>query len=268
MSTIAATDATAYRALLREVLDLPQAGGPSPVHAFVVAMPGLVTTLSGWAGAGPLPPVVHVEQDVVVHDPSGLDAPVPPSATVVGARPGLAGTRVVIEGAVGRAVDGGPAATLKTALLLVGHRRPAEGSLPKRSVPKLTEAATFVDVAIDRGLPARYAEAAGDHNPIHLDTELAGLAGFPDVVLHGMCVLALACEHAVAVHAADDAGRVRRVGGRFTGVVHPGDLLRIETEAITPSGVGLRVRTPRGVAVSNGWLELVPTGSDREDHDV
>jgi acyl dehydratase len=37
----------------------------------------------------------------------------------------------------------------------------------------------------------RYAEASGDFNPLHLDTEFARQAGFDDVIVHGMLGMAL-----------------------------------------------------------------------------
>ncbi|MHA1938277.1 MAG: MaoC/PaaZ C-terminal domain-containing protein [Candidatus Thorarchaeota archaeon] len=41
---------------------------------------------------------------------------------------------------------------------------------------------------------ARYAEASGDHNPIHLDSEFAISVGLPGVILHGLCTLAFASQ--------------------------------------------------------------------------
>lgn len=38
---------------------------------------------------------------------------------------------------------------------------------------------------------ARYAEASGDSNPLHLDPAFARKAGFPDVIVHGMLTMAL-----------------------------------------------------------------------------
>jgi acyl dehydratase len=37
----------------------------------------------------------------------------------------------------------------------------------------------------------RYADASGDSNPLHLDQEVAVLAGFEDVIVHGMFGMAL-----------------------------------------------------------------------------
>jgi acyl dehydratase len=37
----------------------------------------------------------------------------------------------------------------------------------------------------------RYAHASGDLNPLHLDSDFARKAGFPDVIVHGMLGMAL-----------------------------------------------------------------------------
>jgi acyl dehydratase len=45
--------------------------------------------------------------------------------------------------------------------------------------------------ALGREDLARYAEASGDLNPLHLDPAFARKAGFPDVIVHGMLTMAL-----------------------------------------------------------------------------
>jgi acyl dehydratase len=51
--------------------------------------------------------------------------------------------------------------------------------LPPLSLPPIT-----------RNALALYAEASGDHNPIHVDANLARAAGMRDVVAHGMLLMA------------------------------------------------------------------------------
>lgn len=43
---------------------------------------------------------------------------------------------------------------------------------------------------ITRATLALFAGASGDHNPIHIDTDAAHAAGLPDVIAHGMLVMA------------------------------------------------------------------------------
>src|SRR5256885_376394 len=75
---------------------------------------------------------------------------------------------------------------------------------------------------------AAYAEASGDHNPIHLDDEFARSVGLPGVIAHGMLQLGLAAR--VAAEAAGGAGRLRRLPCRFAGMVRPGDTVTFRAE--------------------------------------
>ena len=51
--------------------------------------------------------------------------------------------------------------------------------LPSLSLPRVTRSAL-----------ALYAEASGDPNPIHIDVAFAHAAGMPDVLAHGMLLMA------------------------------------------------------------------------------
>jgi acyl dehydratase len=53
------------------------------------------------------------------------------------------------------------------------------------------EAKTFT---ITRADLVAYAEASGDHNPIHQDEEVARSVGLPGVIAHGMYTMALAAR--------------------------------------------------------------------------
>jgi len=68
-----------------------------------------------------------------------------------------------------------------------------------------------------------YAEASGDHNPIHLDDEAARAAGLPGVIAHGMLGMAQLANFVVAY--AGDHRRLRRLRCRFSVMVLPGDTI-------------------------------------------
>jgi acyl dehydratase len=44
---------------------------------------------------------------------------------------------------------------------------------------------------LDRALLKQYADASGDHNPIHQNEEFAVSVGLPNVIAHGMLTMAL-----------------------------------------------------------------------------
>jgi acyl dehydratase len=66
---------------------------------------------------------------------------------------------------------------------------------------------------IDRELLVAYANASGDHNPIHQNEEFAQSVGLPNVIAHGMLTMAL-----VGKYVTDWAGgsaSVKEFGARF-----------------------------------------------------
>lgn len=67
----------------------------------------------------------------------------------------------------------------------------------------------------------------GDLNPLHSDPEYAARAGFSRPILHGLCTYGMACAALVRTLCGDDPGAVRSFGARLTGVVYPGETLRL-----------------------------------------
>ena len=67
--------------------------------------------------------------------------------------------------------------------------------------------------AVTRADLVRYAEASGDHNPIHQDESVARSVGLPGVIAHGMFTLALAAR---AVAAWTGGAQVVELGCKFT----------------------------------------------------
>ena len=66
-----------------------------------------------------------------------------------------------------------------------------------------------------------YAEASGDHNPIHQDEQVARAVGLPGVIAHGMFTLALAARF-VDEHLGRPGG-IRELSAKFTKPVVVGD---------------------------------------------
>ncbi len=76
--------------------------------------------------------------------------------------------------------------------------------------------------AIDLAL---FAASSGDHNPLHLDADLARLAGFERPLVHGMLTMACAARLFTQAFGAE---RVRHLQTRFTGTAMLGDTLRLQ----------------------------------------
>ncbi|MHA2352114.1 MAG: MaoC/PaaZ C-terminal domain-containing protein [Candidatus Thorarchaeota archaeon] len=69
-------------------------------------------------------------------------------------------------------------------------------------------------VAADQG--ARYAEASGDHNPIHISDEIARSVGLPSAILHGLCTMALASQALVDGLLNGNPMRLKSMSVRFS----------------------------------------------------
>jgi len=121
----------------------------------------------------------------------------------------------------------------------------------------------FEDLQLGQELPGRtrlvtredvlaYAEASGDHNPLHRDDEVARAAGFPRVVAHGMYTMGTLASW-LAEWAGDAAG-LRRLHVNFRAPV-------LVEETIACGG---RVRSldPRSrTAVLEVWVTLERDGA-------
>lgn len=96
-----------------------------------------------------------------------------------------------------------------------------------------------------------YAEASGDHNPIHVDEEFARGVGLPGTIAHGLLDLAIATE-AVA-RWAGGYDRVASIECRFSKPLLPG-------ETVTVTGTVTAVDEAQGVAT----LDVVAESSRGE----
>jgi acyl dehydratase len=83
-----------------------------------------------------------------------------------------------------------------------------------QALPPLTKRVTVEQIG-------QYAEASGDRNPIHLDETFARSAGLPGVIAHGMLTMAFANQ--MVTDWLGDRSLLKRLQGRFAGMVLPGD---------------------------------------------
>jgi acyl dehydratase len=102
-------------------------------------------------------------------------------------------------------------------------------------------------VTFTRDQIAAYADASGDHNPIHLDADFARSVGLPGVIVHGMLQMGLMAT--VAGKAAGGPGRLRRIYCRFAGMVVPGDTVIFAAEDGSPGRLELTATNQKGEAV-------------------
>ena len=114
---------------------------------------------------------------------------------------------------------------------------------------------------VDDDQTVRYAEASGDHNPIHVDENIAKMAGLPRTINHGMCTMAIATKAAVNGLADGDPTRIKRVSVRFSKPVFPGEEITTKFWSEGESGAnktyGFETYNADGAAViKNGSVEV------------
>ena len=119
---------------------------------------------------------------------------------------------------------------------------------PGQALPSLAKHVTVEQIR-------QYAEASGDRNPIHLDETFARSAGLPGVIAHGMLTMAFANQMVTDWLA--DRSLLRRLQGRFAGMVVPGDdvtcsgTVASKDEASRRIVINLVVTNQRGEKVFN-----------------
>jgi acyl dehydratase len=119
---------------------------------------------------------------------------------------------------------------------------------PGHTLPALTKHVTVEQIR-------QYAEASGDRNPIHLDESFARSAGLPGVIAHGMLTMAFANQ--MVTDWLGDRSLLKRLQGRFAGMVVPGDdvtctgTVASKDEATRRIVINLVVTNQRGEKVFN-----------------
>ncbi len=154
--------------------------------------------------------------------------------------------------------DGAAVAEVRGTMFIRGSgsgKKSASGSDPERDI--IYEEST----KIDDDQTFRYAEASGDHNPIHVDPNTAQMAGLPGIIVHGMCTMAIATKAAVNGLAGGDPSRIKRVGVRLSKPVLPGQELTTklwkENDGDDVTTYGFETYNPDGAAViKQGVVEI------------
>jgi|SRR5579859_883959 len=136
------------------------------------------------------------------------------------------------------------------------------------SVATLTarqELAPLVKPAIAREQLAAYAEASGDHNPIHLDDNAARMAGLDGVIAHGMLSMGFLGQFVTGwTRTLEGQPRLVRLRVRFSAMVKPGDVLTCkgtiktieQREAHTHLTLDVWAENQRGERVTGGDAEV------------
>lgn len=227
--------------------------GLETLPTFPVAPPFGALMLMEEALGVDLATVLHGEQRLTLHRSVPASGHLDIRAYVSGLYD--KGRGAIIETTAEVKVDDEPVATTVYASFVrggggFGGERGAGLAAPDVSRPP--------DHVVTETIPATQAQLyrlSGDTNPLHVDPAFARAAGFDRPILHGLCTYGFAVR--MAMHALE-AGVVD-ANARFTGVVFPGEQLRVELWRTAPARAYARVSVPERAAVVVDPLEISTT---------
>jgi acyl dehydratase len=113
---------------------------------------------------------------------------------------------------------------------------------------------------VDLDQTFRYAPAAGDPMPIHLDGDVARSAGLPGIIAHGLCTMAMTSWAVLTEVGGSDVQRLKRFAVRFAKMVIPSDDLetRIWNAGSQHGTTRYAFETARGedLVITDGLAEI------------
>lgn len=213
-------------------------------------------------------PLIHVSHDMTFSrtvKPGDEVSAVARIADIIGSR---GGSWVVLRGAV--EAGGLPVAAFESVGLVLnadfGARR-GRAPIPRRTGSERQarlEGSDHHDLTamIDRWQVELYAVVSGDKNPIHVDEAVARQAGFPSVLVHGMCLLGAVAGQVVERLADGRDDALRRVSARFVKPVCPSETVALEVGLETldvEAGVaqyGVRATSAGAPVLRNALIEI------------
>ena len=91
---------------------------------------------------------------------------------------------------------------------------------------------------LSRTTIALYAAGSGDHMPLHIDSDFARQAGYPDVFMHG--ALGMAYVGRMLTQSVPQTA-IREMKFRFSAITYPGERLVCRGEVLERTDNGVRV---------------------------
>jgi acyl dehydratase len=192
----------------------------------VITWLALITVISDPELRVDLLRLLHRGQDMRFYAPVRPDDLISAQASIVSIENGASGEIITIGLEASNQRNEVVSRTNFTALIRGRRQRDSSPPVnsPSQEVPRSAPLVTITRT-IDLDQTARYADASGDRNPIHLDDSVARMAGLPGTVVHGLCTMAFACKVIVDRVCGGDPARLTRLAVRFSHPVFPGDVI-------------------------------------------
>jgi acyl dehydratase len=207
--------------------------------------------------------LLHAEQDMEFLAPLRPGDEITTVARVasIEARPG--GEAMTLELNARNRAGASVLRTLFGIFIRAARRDRAAARRAERPISPPGDPMLSVEQTVDRDQTFRYAEASGDRNPIHVDENVARMAGLPGIIVHGLCTMAFVSKVMIDRLCGGDPVCLKRLRVQFSRPVFPGQSI---TTRVWAGGerAGLRAYVfetynPEGMAVIRGGIaEVAP----------
>src|ERR1700734_1018205 len=177
--------------------------------------------------------LVHGEQDMEFPNPIRPGDVIEASAKIISIEAKTTGETMTVELNAANQKGQPVQRTLFIIFIRGARNRDAAASEPRPVEPDRGAPIFSVAQTIDKDQTFRYAEASGDRNPIHVDENVAKMAGLPGIVVHGLCTMAFASKVMIDGLCAGDPVRLKRLRVQFSRPVFPGQSITTKVWAIT-----------------------------------
>jgi acyl dehydratase len=198
-----------------------------PMFAVVVAWNSLMSAVMDPNVQADLLRLVHGEQDMEFLNPIRPGDTITASAKITSIETKASGETMTVELEASNQASKSVTKMVFSAFIRGSRNRDAARaeSAAAAAEPSRGEPAFTVAQTIDNDQTYRYAEASGDRNPIHVDENVAKMAGLPGIIVHGLCTMAFTSKVAIDKLCNGDPTRLKRLRVRFSRPVLPGQTI-------------------------------------------
>jgi acyl dehydratase len=127
---------------------------------------------------------------------------------------------------------------------------PVPHPLPDRAPDHVVTLATAAN-------QAQIYRLSGDLNPLHIDPDVATGAGFDAPILHGLATYGVIGRALLAARCGNDPARLKRIDGRFSSPVYPGETIETSIWDEESGKLAFRARVVERdkIVFTNGYAE-------------
>ncbi len=204
-----------------------------PMFAVVVTWLPVITVMTDPEVHADLLRLLHVAQDMEFDAPIRPGDSITSTARIASIETHQSGESMALELEAHNAR--GEAVNRSVFTIFIRGRRTTSPPAAVRADHATVRGAQLIAVeqTIDLDQTSRYAAASGDLNPIHVDANVAKMAGLPGIIVHGLCTMAFTAKVMVDHLCEGDPARLKRLAVRFSHPVLPGETI---TTKVWPVG--------------------------------